>query len=63
MYSVEVRNGLYDIKRGRIPADCSAHAFSHIHWLSACVPRCMLLLDKEASNRKQEIDYQHHTIP
>ena len=42
---------------------CSAHAFSHIHWLSACVPRCMLLLDKEASNRKQEIDYQHHTIP
>ena len=23
----------------------------------------MLMYGKEASNRKQEIDYQHHTIP
>ena len=23
----------------------------------------MLMLDKEVDNQKQEIDYQHHTIP
>ena len=23
----------------------------------------MLMLDKEVNNQKQEIDYQHHTIP
>ena len=27
------------------------------------IPALMLMYGKEASNRKQEIDRQHHTIP
>ena len=27
------------------------------------IPKTMLMYGKEASNRKQEIDRQHHTIP
>lgn len=31
--------------------------------LSAVIPVSMLMYGKEASNRKQEIDRQHYTIP
>ena len=30
---------------------------------SVCSPKTMLMYGKEASNRKQEIDRQHYTIP
>jgi len=30
---------------------------------AAGIPQQMLMYGKEASNRKQEIDRQHHTIP
>ena len=42
---------------GKLNNECDAIKFYKT------TPRTMLMYGKEASNRKQEIDRQHHTIP
>ena len=63
LYSIESnidgkRISLYDIASWK-----NGLAFKNIDFSDSGMPVIMLMYGKEASNRKQEIDRQHYTIP